>query len=271
MKRLSIAAIFAATLLTSCSRTEETKVEPDDFTQFQTLVQQNTRIQSILQALIQLTNDIMDKTKANGKISAEMGEVPTCASLQPDLKNKTITVDFSNDCNSPYGSIKGSVTLSYTGAFGQTGSLITIKMNQFAVGDMALSGMVGLSDFKKIGVNLLEYKVKVTDLTAVYQGNSLKTTMELVQSWKNFQTTNTNDDEVSTLLRGNYFVNDLNYDIETTANLLIKGVCSSSVAVSGVMKMISKGITGILNYGTGTCDTVGTLTVGSQSKTIELR
>lgn len=271
MKSISIIAICAITLLTSCSRTQETKVEPDNLTQFQTLVQQNTRIQETLQALIQLTNDIMDKAKANGRTSAEMGEVPICANIQPDLKNKTISIDFSNGCSSTYGSIKGSITISYTGSFGQSGSAITIKMNNFAVGDMALNGTVGLSDFKKVSVNLLEYKVKATDLTAVYQGSSLKTTMELVQSWKNFQTATTNDDEIMSYLKGNYVVSDLNYDIETTTNLLIKGACSSSVAVSGIMKMISKGMTGILDYGTGACDTVGTLTVGGQSKTVALR
>lgn len=271
MKRFSIAAIFAATLLTSCNRTEEIKIESDDFAQFQTLIQQNTRIQSAIQALIQMTNDIMDKSKANGRVSAEMGELPTCANIQPDLKNKTISVDFSSGCNSPYGSIKGSITVSYTGAFGQSGTSINVRMNNFAVGDVALNGTVGLNDFKKTGVNLLEYKVKVTDLTASYQGSNFRTTMEMGQSWKNFQTTNTNDDEVIVSLKGGYFVSDLSYDVETTTNLLIKGACSTNVAVSGVMKIVAKGLMGVLDYGTGSCDMVGTLTVGSQSKTVELR
>ena len=66
-------------------------------------------------------------------------------------------------------------------------------------------------------------------------------------------------------------MSDLNYDVETTTNLIIKGACSTNVAVSGVMKIGTKGMTGVLDYGTGSCDMVGTLTVGSQSKTVELR
>jgi hypothetical protein len=272
MKRFSIAAIFAATfLLSSCQRTEEANIEPDDFAQFQTLIQQNTRIQSAIQALIQMTNDIMDKSKANGRVSAEMGELPTCANIDPDLKNKIIIVDFSNGCGSPYGTIKGSITVNYTGAFGQSGASINIRMNNFAVGGMALNGTVGINDFKKTGINLLEYKVKLTDLTTAYEGSSLRTTMEMGQSWKNFQTTNSNDDEVITSLKGSYFVNDLSYDVETTTNLLMKGACSTNVAVSGIMKIALKDMSGVLDYGTGSCDMVGTLTVGGQSKPVELR
>ena len=198
-------------------------------------------------------------------------KIDLISNIDPDLKNKTIIVDFSNGCGSPYGTIKGSIKVSYTGGFGQSGASINIRMDNFGVGDIALNGTVGLNDFKKTGVNLLEYKVKITDLTAVYQGSSLRATMEMGQSWKNFQTTNTNDDEVVTSLKGNYFVSDLNYDVETTTNLLTKGACSANVAVSGIMKIVMKEVTGVLDYGTGNCDMVGMLTVGNQSKTVELR
>lgn len=272
MKPFVLVASFVLFFFTSCKQTtEENAVEPDEFTSFQTLIQQNTRLQTALGALIQFTTDIMDKAKVNGRISAETGEVPTCATIQPDLKNKTLTVDFSGGCSSPYGTVKGSITISYTGAFGQSGSSVTVRMNNFSVGEFALNGTVGLTDFKKTGANLLEYKVILTDVTAVYQGAVLRTAMEMRQSWKNYQTTSSSDDEIITSLKGNYVIDDLNYDVETTANLVVKGACSSNVAVSGVMKMVAKGVTAVVDYGAGNCDLMGTLTVGNQSKTIDLR
>lgn len=272
MKSFVLVASFVLISITSCRQTkEEIAVQPDEFTAFQTLIQQNTRLQTALGALIQFINDSMDKAKVNGRISAEMGDLPTCASIQPDLKNKTLTIDFSSGCGSPYGTIKGSITISYTGAFGQSGASVTVKMNNFAVGDFALNGTVGLTDFKKTGVNLLEYKVKLTDVTAVYQGAALRTAMDMGQSWKNYQTTNSGDDEIVTSLKGNYVIDDLNYDVETTTSLVVKGACSSNVAVSGVMKMAAKGVTAVLDYGSGNCDLMGTLTVGNQSKTVDLR
>lgn len=272
MKSFVSVASFVLIFFTSCKQTtEENAVEPDEFTSFRALIQQNTRLQTALGALIQFTNDIMDKAKVNGRISAETGEVPTCATIQPDLKSKTLTVDFSGGCSSPYGTVKGSITISYTGAFGQSGASVTVRMNNFAVGDFALSGTVGMTDFKKTGTNLLEYKVKLTEVSAVYQGAALRTTMDMGQSWKNYQTTSSGDDEIVTSLKGNYFIDDLNYDVETTTNLLVKGTCSSNVAESGIMKMVAKGMTAVLDYGVGNCDLIGTLTIGNQSKSIDLR
>ncbi|MFN8344026.1 MAG: hypothetical protein U0X91_03430 [Spirosomataceae bacterium] len=272
MKPVVFLTLFALFYLTSCQRSgEENTVTPDNFTQFQTLIQQNTRLQTALSFIIQLTADVMEKAKVNGRISAETGEIPTCAHLQTDLKNKTLTVDFAGGCNSPYGTLKGSVTIQYTGGFGQTGASVIVRINNFAVGDIALNGTLELNDFKKTGVNLLEYNLKLTDLTALYQNKVFKTTMEMGQSWKNFQTVSANDDEINTSLKGTYVIDELTYDVETTANLLVKGTCSDNVAVSGLLKMTAKGITATLDYGAGNCDTVGTLTVGGQSKTVELR
>lgn len=271
MKRFILFLFPVTVLLSACQSTKENAVVPDDFSQIQQISQQTVRVQTAVQALVQFTLDIMDKAKANGRVSAETGEVPSCANIQADLKAKTISVDFGSGCETLYGVVKGVIMISYTAPFGQSGASISLKMNGFSTGGTVLSGTIALTDFKKTSFNQLDYKIKMTDVNVAYQSSSFRTTMEMTQSWKNYQTTTSGDDEIVTSMTGNYTLADVVYTVETAANLLVKGSCANHVAVSGILKISLKGIASTLDYGNGTCDTIGTLTVGSRTETIELR
>lgn len=271
MKCFIFSFCSAFVLFSSCQTPKEEPVVPDDFSQIQQITQQATRVQTAIQALVQFTLDIMDKAKVNGRVSAETGDVPSCASIQADLKTKTIAVDFGSGCETPYGTIKGSVLISYSAPFGQAGASISLKMSNFSAGGTTLNGTVALTEFKKTSPNQLDYKIKMTDVDIAYQSTSFRTAMDMAQSWKNYQTTASSDDEIMTSLKGNYVTGDVIYTVETTTGLLVKGACANNVAVSGIMKISLKGIASTLDYGPGTCDSIGALTVGNQTKTIELR
>lgn len=271
MKRLSIAALLAATLFTSCNKIDSVTVQPSvDFSQMEKAMKQNTQVQASLQNVSRLVNDIMDKAKVNGR-AADGGNVPTCANIQTDTKNKSITVDFGNGCSGAYGTVKGVISISYSGAFGQTGTTITVKMTNLTMGDVSMNGTISLSDFKLNPANTLEYKINVNSLNVVTPTGSVTTSVAMAQTWKNFLSPSTSDDELLTSLNGSFKAGDLDYAVETTTSMLTKGSCETNVPVSGVVKLSAAGVSGVLDYGSGTCDTVGILTVGGQSKSIELK
>lgn len=271
MKRFSIAALLTATLLTSCNKIDSVNIQPTvDFSQMEKAMQQNTKVQASLQNVTKMVNDIMDRAKVNGR-TIENNQVPTCATIQADAKIKTISVDFGAGCTSPYGTVKGSLTIVYSGTFGQTGATITVKMNNLTLGDVTMNGTFAVADFKLNAANTLDYKINVTALSVTTSSSSVTTTVALAQTWKNFLTPATSDDEISTLMTGSFKSGEVDYSVETTSAMITKGSCETNVPVSGVVKLSSNNVTGTLDYGLGMCDTEGTLTVAGQSKTIQLK
>jgi len=206
LKKSIIAFSFIGLL--SCDKAGEVAPNTDPQialkTQFEKIlpvIQQQVEGQKAIQQMVTMIQEMKGIHFPNGRISAEMalqGEIPTCAQMTTDLKNKTMVIDFgTGSCKTPSGQpISGKFTMSITN------QIIKVQMDNLRLEGVSLNGMLELSGIYSKSANP-EVTATATNLQVVLNAKNSTFTITMRMKWNvGFSTFDKKSDD--DILVGNY-------------------------------------------------------------------
>ncbi|WP_181841090.1 hypothetical protein [Emticicia sp. BO119] len=257
-----------------CSSCQQNEVEPttDNETQLNQLMpmiekqmQAQEAIKSILAFVQELKGQYLPNGRATEQAAATYDNVPACAKVTTDVKNKTITVDFgTGSCKTPNGqTTAGQLTLTIVN---QT---IKVEMKNLRLDDVSLNGAMEVGGMYA-KTSTPEISVIATNLQVSYNNSTSTFNMNLKQKWQaGFGTPQSQTDDAFLLsINGNMVVSEGNFDVSTQKDLQYKGSCD--YITSGIVQFSKTDLTARIDYGNDTCDNKATITVGSYTKEVNL-
>jgi hypothetical protein len=187
---------------------------------------------------------------------------------------KTITIDFGSGCEGLYENTRaGKIIIVVTGPRMKTGSTKTVTFYNYFFNGIKVEGT---KELENIGFNDNQHLVMSVTLTGgkltLPDGKTIERSFEHQREWlAGLLTRNIWDDEC--LITGTATgvnIKGIAYTNTITTPLHWKRVCR--FVVSGVVKIEREGREPIeINYGTGDCDAVATVTMGGETKEITLK
>lgn len=203
---------------------------------------------------------------------------PRCFSVSvfpntPHAFPKTITLDFGNGCAGKDGKVrKGKIVTVYTGPMFLSGSNATTTFEGYSVDTFQISGVHTIENISTD--NSWAWTTSVRDgkiintTTGKWKGwNSVKT---VIQSQGHLTPLYQHDDVYEITGKASGSNSDGLAWTATITNPLIKKI-GCHWMTSGKVQVVTKSITGELNYGEGDCDNKATITINGMVKIITLR
>lgn len=226
--------------------------------------------------------NITDEAIDNGSLSNYKDGVPqtpvvlsTCATVTIDTLSSTrqITVDFgSSNCTCADGRVRrGKIISTFTGRYRDQGTVITHTFDNYFVDDNQVLGT-------KVVTNIGNYTYSVDvngSIVLANNGGTITWTSARTRTWKQgYNTFLLGDDvyEVTGTAQGTN-ASGKNFEITITEPLVRKLQlgCARNF-VQGTLEIeVDGGRTRTLDYGDGTCDNIGELTIRNRTYTITLR
>jgi hypothetical protein len=225
---------------------------------------------------------ILENQMGAGKGDLESNVVPgdscpvvTITNPSTGVWPKTITIDYGTGCTGFNGSTrKGKIIISVTERRYVLNSTRTVTFDNYYFNDIK---MEGTKEIKNLGPNNnqnIVFSVKLTGgKLTLPGGKTIERSFEHQREWVAGWNTPKNiwDDEC--LITGTATgktINDVAYTNTILTALHWKRACE--FIVSGTVKFERSGVEpAVLDYGTGECDAIATVTRGEQSTQITLR
>jgi hypothetical protein len=221
---------------------------------------------------------ILDKLQKGGAaksvIAADSCPLITIDHPSDGVWPKTITVDFGSGCEGLYENTRaGKIIIVVTGPRMETGSKKTVTFDNYFFNGIKVEG---IKEFENMGFNNNQHLVMSLTLTGgkltLPDGKTIQREFEHQREWlAGLLTRNIWDDEC--LITGTATgvnIKGVAYSNTITTPLHWKRVCR--FVVSGVVKIEREGFEAVeINYGTGECDAVATVTKGGETKQITLK
>jgi len=187
---------------------------------------------------------------------------------------KTITIDYGTGCTGFYENTRsGKIIITVTGPRRETGSQRSVTFDEYYINGIKVEGDYSL---ETIGFNDNQNFVIEATLTGgkltLPEGETIERSFEHQNEWiAGLNTFNIWDDEC--LITGTATgmnINGVSYTRTVTSALHWKRVCR--FLVSGVVKIERQGMEPFeIDFGTGECDAVATVTMGDESREITLK
>lgn len=267
--------LLSITTLFSCQKAEEITPTTDQQAAAKAQVEKMIPIiknqvqgQEAIQQIIAIIQELKGKYLPNGRVSSEnsvQSELPSCAKVTPDLKNKMISVDFgTSGCKTPSGqTISGKLMLSIAN------QVVKAQMENLSVNGTSLNGILEVGGLYSKGINP-EITANVTNLTVTTDGKSSTFTMAMKMKWNAGFTTyeNKSDDDISYSVNGNMSVSEGTFDITTSKDVHYKGSCDYLLA--GIMEFKKGTESTKIDFGNDSCDDKATVSAGGYSKEVDL-
>jgi hypothetical protein len=228
------------------------------------------------------TIDIADITLSNyqdGKYGKSETVSDSCPSVTIDHPSdavwpKTITVDYGNGCTGFYDNTRsGKIVIVVTGPRKTVGSKRTITFENYFFNGIRVEGTKTVENMGYNNNQNLVFSVKLTDgKLTLPDASVIERSVGHQREWiAGFDTKNIWDDEV--LITGTssgVTINGVAYTNTITTALHWTRACK--FIVSGVVNIEREGKESVqLDYGTGNCDAIATVTKGGETKQITLR
>lgn len=226
--------------------------------------------------------NITDEAVNNGTLSSYKDGVPqtpvvlsTCATVTIDTLSSTrqITVDFgSSNCTCEDGRLRrGKIISTYTGRYRDQGTVITHTFDNYFVDDNQVLGT-------KVVTNIGNYTYSVNvngSIVLANNGGTITWTSARTRTWKQgYNTFLWGDDvyEVTGTAQGTNAAGE-SFEITITQPLVRKLQlgCARNFVQGTLDIEVDGGRTRTLDYGNGTCDNIGTLTIRNRDYIITLR
>lgn len=268
---LKIAVLFAVILLSSC--TKDYNDTDDNFTT--TEIAANAKIDQISNDISDVIDDQYVAQNPTGKTnnSVENRLLPPCVivttTLTPTTWTKIINFGTTGCAIMPNGAIlRGIITISGSLNYSQQNYVITYSFINFYHNDALIQGNRTVTrSFQSTNYQAAIHPVNVMDMnmTITIQGNVYSRvgtrTRECVEGFL----TRTNWDDNVYVVTGSWtttFPNGANHAnaISATQPLRIRMNCNYRI-VSGIVTVTRPNHTAVLDYGSGTCDNIATISI----------
>jgi hypothetical protein len=187
---------------------------------------------------------------------------------------KIITIDYGSGCTGFYDNTRsGKIIIAVTGPRKNLGSKRTITFDNYFFNGIKVEGTKTVENIGYNNNQNMVFSVKLTDgKLTLPNGSVIERSVDHQREWvAGFNTKNIWDDEV--LITGTSSgvnINGVAYTNTITTALHWTRACK--FIVSGVVDIQREGKDSIiLDYGTGNCDAVATVTKGGETREITLR
>jgi hypothetical protein len=276
MRQYALLFVATALLASNCKKKEE--IDFDTAT-----IADNSTADNVFDDVFR---DATDKVAeiSNGRITGTDSTVSGCPTVTFFLNEnpKRILIDYGNTpCLGGRGNYKkGKINVTYTGRYRDVGTVITTTFDNFYVNDYKVEGKQVVTHTVKN-----QYEVKVSDTSG--NGFSTLTKDNEVITWKSNRTrkwragestiANWQDDEYE--ITGNGEGTNRNgrkFTATITRPLLIRLSCWNTTQrfypVSGTISIKPENLPErIIDYGSGACDKIATISANNQSLQFTMR
>ena len=205
----------------------------------------------------------------------------TRTSTNPDVPSGVISIVYPADgsCKDARGRVrKGTITITYTGKRFMVGSKIVTTFTDYSVGGVKIEGTHTLTNVTPVGNTAYpRFNFTIVGGKATFlDGKVVTREQNFTREWQ--RATTPGQDKWVLLAGGTASGTNRNgvaYSMEVTIDLVYSRACHLSnkvfIPVSGEKKFTSESKQVTINYGTGTCDNIVTITINGKSKDVEIK
>lgn len=218
-------------------------------------------------------------SKPSGPIKSFL---PSCATITTVLTNNTWTktVDFGVEgCTLNNGNtVKGKMVVSFSNDFSSSTQTISYTFEGFYHNGRKLQGSKSIvRTIKETNILVTPHPVSTAsiDLTITFddgkvytrKGSLVKEMTSGYDTWFDW------DDNVFVVTGSGSttFPNGDTFSAEITTPLEFNAACRKSIAVKGIVSITKNGASAIIDYGSGECDTLATVTKDGVTEEIDLK
>lgn len=194
-----------------------------------------------------------------------------------EVPHGTITINFGTDgCTDAKGNIrKGKIMIEFKGRRFMPNSTITTTTDGYSINGVKLEGTRVVTNVSGSTEETPEFSVVLTNGKATWPDNSTATReVNRVRKW--IRAANPLDDQWNvTGTASGTNRNGKEYEMTITSALVYKRECAISakvfMAVQGTKELTVNGRKVTIDYGTGECDKIVTISADGQSKQVEVK
>ncbi len=190
-----------------------------------------------------------------------------------------ITINFGNACEDPYGNIrKGKIIVHFEGRKFRVGSFISISFENYEINGIKLNGVRTLTNLPSSTVNKPQFQIELENGSVEWDGNVATREHCFTGTWDRGTILAPDDDVLKISQCANAAEaaeginrNGVHYRMFIEEELVYKRSCP--MAVSGVKKFVevNTGKEIVIDYGSGNCDAVITITVNGNIHNVRAR
>jgi len=256
-------ALSALTILSSCKKDDD-----DDKNKYQSAVDNATAENMFSDVFKQATDGmIAAQDSAEGSKNC-MESMASCATLtiSPfDLTTfpKTVTVDFGTvNCMGTDGRYRrGVVTMTTTGWYRDSGTVITVTPQNYYVNENLVQGTKTITNMGHNNAGNLVYALFV-DGTVTNSDGTIEWTSTRQHEWIEGEPTVFNPwDDVYLITGTADGVNIQNEEFHVVVNTALRVQVGCRWITAGSLTLTSGNFTMLVNYGDGACDAAATVTI----------
>lgn len=234
-----------------------------------------------------VTNIAEDQFSSQININAKPGGpiknfLPSCATITTVLTNNTWTktVDFGVEgCTLNNGNtVKGKMIVSFSNDFSSSTQTISYTFEGFYHNGRKLQGSKSIvRTIKETNLLVTAHPVSTAaiDLTITFDDGSVYTRKGTLikEMTSGYDTWFDWDDNVFVVTGSGTttFPNGDTYSAEITTPLEFNALCRKSFAVKGIVSITKNGASATIDYGSGECDTLATVTKDGVTEEIDLK
>ena len=208
---------------------------------------------------------------SSGTFATSGGATITLLPADPSVFPKTMTIDFGAGIKSADSvTRKGQIIVTLSGKLRVAGSVITVTFNNYSVNGYALTGTYSLTP--KIASNSgINYSITVVNGSITFPNGSVSnySGTEIFTQTGGMSTPSVADDTYAITGNFSYSSTATGSISGTITTALVKSADCKDIT-SGIIAFNYKGLNGTLDFGSGACDNLATITFGKTVKVITL-
>jgi len=226
--------------------------------------------------------NMVDEAASSGalqtyKMDEDAGLLSTCASVSRDTISfpRIVTIDFgTTNCTGNDGRTRrGKIVASYSGAYRDAGTVITITYDNYFVNDAQVSGSRIVTNTGTDSLGFLQFDVQASiQIDLPNGGGTISRTSSRTRSWIAGSATSIRTDDVYSITGTASGINASgnSYSVLVIEPLIRNLACRRHFTQGVIQIDVSGRPSRRLDYGNGSCDDIAVLTVNGRTRTINL-
>ncbi len=197
------------------------------------------------------------------------------------IPHGTITIDFGAGCTGPHGKVrKGKIVIEFYGRRFMPGSFLSITFVDFYVNGIKLEGNRTETNVSESNTSPVRFNIVETDMRVTWPDGTFATrSVNKLRQWD--RAANPFGD-IWTVSNGSNSLpaaSGVNrrgkaYTMNITKTLVFKRECAITnnvvIPVEGIKELVTDTKKVVMDFGTGACDNLVTITINGKSKDVEV-
>lgn len=270
-----VMAIIAVFFVTSCQQDSE---NPNQLSEAELLSAVNeSSVESAFEDVDDIAYESFFYLEEGGRIEVSEDSPIKCATRTHDKENKTITIDFGDGCEGPFGHVRsGKIIITYTDRMYVPGSVVTVTFEDFVCDGRKIEGKRIRTNISESENDFLRFRIQLVEGRITWEDGTFAT-READWEVTRIRTPNPiNDERIRTGSASGVTREGIGYTVTITNRIVWKRGCLPTkrvmIPVEGTKEIVlDNGTTITIDYGDGTCDNLVTITKDGVSKEVEIK